>query len=118
MLTKFVPRTAFTAMEGLPRSNFPGHHQTAIEKMKSMLDNIDHIIECRDYRIPATSINPVLEKLMQQKKRTVVYTKRDLGGKMTTYKARQVWFAVQFQMLFYICFIIIIITVTDIVGFL
>lgn len=55
--------------------------------MKHLLSTIDLIIECRDYRIPLTSRNPVLEKELGLslgranggKDRIVVYTKCDLG---------------------------------------
>ena len=47
--------------------------------MKSMLSSIDLIIECRDYRIPITSRNPLFEDTLAERERIVVYTKRDLG---------------------------------------
>jgi len=47
--------------------------------MKSMLSQIDMVIECRDYRIPLTSRNPLLEDSLQGIFRLIVYTKRDLG---------------------------------------
>ena len=46
--------------------------------MKSMLERVDHVIECRDSRVPATSINPVFEEVLGEKRRDIVYTKRDL----------------------------------------
>jgi ribosome biogenesis GTPase A len=48
--------------------------------MKSMLSSIDLIIECRDYRVPLTSRNPLFESALKEKDRLLVYTKRDLGG--------------------------------------
>lgn len=48
--------------------------------MKSLLSTIDLIIECRDYRLPLTSRNPLFEKSLEGKERVIVYTKRDLGG--------------------------------------
>lgn len=48
--------------------------------MKTMLSQIDHIIECRDYRIPLTSRNPMFEDSLAGRERMVVYTKKDLGG--------------------------------------
>jgi ribosome biogenesis GTPase A len=47
--------------------------------MKTMLSQIDHIIECRDYRIPLTSRNPMFEDSLAGRARVVVYTKKDLG---------------------------------------
>jgi ribosome biogenesis GTPase A len=48
--------------------------------MKSMISSIDYIIECRDFRVPITSINPMFEEALGDKQRLIVYTKRDLGG--------------------------------------
>lgn len=49
--------------------------------MNSMLTQIDMIIECRDYRVPLTSRNPLFEQSLAGRERLVVYTKRDLGSK-------------------------------------
>ncbi|TAQ89206.1 hypothetical protein B7494_g2467 [Chlorociboria aeruginascens] len=49
--------------------------------MKTMLSSIDLIIECRDYRVPLTSRNPLFEESLAGRERLVVYTKRDLGSK-------------------------------------
>jgi ribosome biogenesis GTPase A len=49
--------------------------------MKTMLSSIDLIIECRDYRIPLTSRNPLFEQALAGRERLVVYTKKDLGSK-------------------------------------
>lgn len=48
--------------------------------MKTLLSTIDLVIECRDYRVPLTSRNPLFEASLEGKERLVVYTKRDLGG--------------------------------------
>lgn len=48
--------------------------------MKQLLGSIDIVIECRDYRVPLTSRNPMFEKSLEGKERAIVYTKRDLGG--------------------------------------
>ena len=48
--------------------------------MKTMLNSIDLIIECRDYRIPITSRNPLFESNLAGKERLIVYTKQDLGS--------------------------------------
>ncbi|KAJ5461686.1 uncharacterized protein N7458_003238 [Penicillium daleae] len=48
--------------------------------MKNMLSSIDYVVECRDYRAPVTSINPMFEEALGNKRRLVVYTKRDLGS--------------------------------------
>jgi len=48
--------------------------------MKGLLSTIDLVIECRDYRVPLTSRNPLFEQSLEGKDRLIVYTKRDLGG--------------------------------------
>lgn len=48
--------------------------------MKTMLTHIDLVIECRDYRVPLTSRNPLFEENLAGKERLVVYTKQDLGS--------------------------------------
>ena len=51
--------------------------------MKAMLSSVDLVIECRDYRIPLTSQNPLLNENLAGKERLVVYTKQDLGSQGT-----------------------------------
>ncbi|EER27863.1 Mitochondrial GTPase [Coccidioides posadasii str. Silveira] len=80
MGSTFVPRQVFNVSENIPRSYFLGHHRAGLRRMRSMLDSIDHVIECRDFRIPFTSINPLFEHVLGDKKRTIIYTKRDLAG--------------------------------------
>jgi hypothetical protein len=48
--------------------------------MKTMLSSIDLVIECRDYRVPLTSRNPLFEASLSGRERLIVYTKRDLGS--------------------------------------
>ncbi|KAK2799729.1 hypothetical protein FQN50_008377 [Emmonsiellopsis sp. PD_5] len=76
----FVPRAFFPQLEGIPRTYFLGHHKAGLDQMKNMVSLIDHVIECRDYRIPATSVNPMLDEALAGKSKYIVYTKRDLGG--------------------------------------
>lgn len=80
-MAHFVPRAAFPSQLSLPRSYFLGHHASGLSKMKTMLSSIDLIIECRDYRVPITSRNPLFEESLAGRERVVVYTKRDLGSK-------------------------------------
>ncbi|KAL0263410.1 Mitochondrial GTPase 1 [Diplodia seriata] len=79
MVSRFVPRGAFPPLDSLPRSYFLGHHRSGLAKMKSMLSRIDLIIECRDYRVPLTSTNPLFEESLAGRERLIVYTKKDLG---------------------------------------
>lgn len=48
--------------------------------MKTMLAYIDLVIECRDYRVPLTSRNPLFEENLAGRERLIVYTKQDLGS--------------------------------------
>lgn len=48
--------------------------------MKTMLSSIDLIIECRDYRVPISSRNPLFEESLAGRERLIVYTKQDLGS--------------------------------------
>ncbi|KAF2400925.1 GTPase [Trichodelitschia bisporula] len=79
MATTFAPRAAFPVLDSLPRSYFLGHHRAGLSKMKTLLSTTDVIIECRDYRVPLTSRNPLLEESLGGRARLIVYTKRDLG---------------------------------------
>jgi ribosome biogenesis GTPase A len=52
--------------------------------MKTLLSQIDLVLECRDYRVPLTSRNPLLESSLQGVERFIVYTKHDLGQELDT----------------------------------
>ncbi|TVY39694.1 Mitochondrial GTPase [Lachnellula occidentalis] len=79
-MAQFIPRAAFPSQLSLPRSYFLGHHASGLARMKTMLSSIDLIIECRDYRVPLTSRNPLFEQSLGERERLVIYTKRDLGS--------------------------------------
>ncbi|KAL8671313.1 MAG: hypothetical protein Q9168_004174 [Polycauliona sp. 1 TL-2023] len=79
-MATFIPRNIFPALHSLPRSYFLGHHKAGLDKMKTMLSHIDLVIECRDYRIPLTSRNPLFEENLAGRERLIVYTKKDLGS--------------------------------------
>jgi ribosome biogenesis GTPase A len=80
----FLARSSFPTQLSLPRSYFLGHHASGLSKMKTMLSSIDLIIECRDYRVPLTSRNPLFEQSLAGRERLIIYTKRDLGSKDRT----------------------------------
>ncbi|PBP24938.1 P-loop containing nucleoside triphosphate hydrolase protein [Diplocarpon rosae] len=80
-MTQFIPRAVFPPQFSLPRSYFLGHHAAGLAKMKTMLSSIDLVIECRDYRVPLTSRNPLFEQSLSGITRLVIYTKRDLGSR-------------------------------------
>ena len=79
-MASFVPRATFPNQLSLPRSYFLGHHAAALTKMKGLLASTDLIIECRDYRVPLTSRNPLFEQSLAGRERLTIYTKRDLGS--------------------------------------
>ncbi|KAF6225502.1 hypothetical protein HO133_009502 [Letharia lupina] len=79
-MASFVPRSVFPTLDSLPRSYFLGHHRAGLNKMKTMLTYIDLVIECRDYRVPLTSRNPLFEENLAGRERLIVYTKKDLGS--------------------------------------
>ncbi|KAF2763510.1 mitochondrial GTPase-like protein 1 [Pseudovirgaria hyperparasitica] len=80
MATSFVPRAIFPTLQNLPKSYFIGHHKTAIQSIRKTISTIDLVIECRDYRVPLTSINPLFEQCLEGRPRVLVYTKRDVGN--------------------------------------
>ena len=61
--------------------------------MKTKLSSVDVIIECRDYRVPFTSRNPLFEESLAGRNRAFVYTKRDLGSTDSA-SDREVWYRV------------------------
>ena len=60
---------------------FPGHMTKAKREMQEKLKLVDMVIECRDARIPYSSRNPLLDELIQQKPRLIVFTKMDKADK-------------------------------------
>ncbi|KAI9045314.1 putative GTPase MTG1 [Aspergillus affinis] len=81
MAANFIPRQVFPSYASIPRSYYLGHHRAGLKKMQNMLSSIDYVVECRDYRVPVTSINPMFEEALGKTRRLIVYTKRDLGAK-------------------------------------
>lgn len=58
---------------------FPGHMTKAKRTIESQIKLVDMVIELRDARVPNASANPLLEQLIQQKPRLLVFTKRDMA---------------------------------------
>lgn len=90
MAAKFIPRQSFPYYGSIQRSYYLGHHRAGLNKMKNMLSSIDYVVECRDYRVPITSINPVFEEALGSTRRLIVYTKRDLGADARSFARQQV----------------------------
>ncbi|KAL7275859.1 Mitochondrial GTPase 1 [Rhizina undulata] len=77
---KFQPRKEFSVPTSIIKSYFLGHHKQGLTKMKQLVSSVELIIECRDYRVPLSSRNPLFEETLQGRERLVVYTKRDLAA--------------------------------------
>jgi ribosome biogenesis GTPase A len=74
----FVPRTAFHFPTTLP-SWYSGHMARAVRIMDERMSSMSVVIEVRDARLPLTSINPLFERLVESRKRLIVYCKRDIA---------------------------------------
>ncbi|MFI3284378.1 MAG: ribosome biogenesis GTPase YlqF [Erysipelotrichaceae bacterium] len=56
---------------------FPGHMTKARREIEANLKVVDMIIELRDARIPKSSKNPMIDKIINQKPRLIFLTKKD-----------------------------------------
>ncbi len=82
-MATFIPRKVYPHLDSIPRSYYLGHHAAGLSKMKSFVSQIDLVIECRDYRTPIVSRNPLFEDTLGERPRLIVYTKQDLGSSYT-----------------------------------
>jgi len=82
-MASFAPRQVYDHLSSIPRSYFLGHHAAGLSKMKGLLASIDLVVECRDYRTPLVSRNPLFEQNLGERPRLIIYTKQDLGSKFT-----------------------------------
>lgn len=89
----FEPRRSFGVSDSITRSYYLGHHHAALNRMQKTLSNVGLIIECRDFRVPISSWNPLLERSLAtssaDRARIIVYTKRDLAPSQTLQHPRQ-----------------------------
>lgn len=58
---------------------YPGHMKQAVDKIKKVLPLIDVVIEIGDARAPYSSLNGFLGKIIEDKKRVLIYSKKDLA---------------------------------------
>ena len=58
---------------------FPGHMKKALNNITEKIKLVDIVIEILDARAPFSSINPDLEKVINNKKRLAVFSKIDLA---------------------------------------
>ena len=63
---------------------FPGHMKKTQREIKENLKLVDAVIEIRDARIPRSSANPDIDKLLQNKPRIILLNKKDLTEKKIT----------------------------------
>ncbi|KAL2114626.1 hypothetical protein VUR80DRAFT_2606 [Thermomyces stellatus] len=75
----FVPRPTFDVPANITRSYYLGHHAAGLREIATRLANTGLVLECRDFRVPLTSWNSLLERTLVGPRRIVVYTKADLG---------------------------------------
>lgn len=85
----FQPRQVFRASESLPRSYFLGHHLAGLRAITRRLGSTDLFIECRDYRLPLSSVSPLLDRVIAAKPRIIVYTHSDLVNGDYTSRLRE-----------------------------
>ena len=65
---------------------YPGHMLKAKKELAKQLKRVDVVLEMRDARIPVSSANHDFEKLLQQKKRILLFNKINLADEYTTRK--------------------------------
>ncbi len=63
---------------------FPGHMARALNQIKNDIKAADFVIELLDARIPYSSSNPELTKLIPQSKRIITLNKKDLADMQCT----------------------------------
>ncbi len=65
---------------------YPGHMTKAKREMDEKIKLVDMVIEIRDARIPLSSINPLLDKIIGNKPRLIVLSKADKAEREETKK--------------------------------
>ena len=68
---------------------FPGHMAKTRRKITEDLKLVDIVLELLDARIPASSSNPVLREIIQNKPRVVVLNKSDLADPKQTMRSEE-----------------------------
>jgi ribosome biogenesis GTPase A len=75
----FSPRLSFKMPTSIPKTYYLGHHEAGSQKIKESMSRISLVLECRDFRLPFSSMNPNFEQLCAGRERIIVFTKSDLG---------------------------------------
>lgn len=68
---------------------YPGHMAKAKREVTEQLKKVDVVFELVDARIPFSSRNPMIDEVIQQKPRVVIFNKKD----MTNLKEMEKWYA-------------------------
>ena len=63
---------------------YPGHMEKAKREMQEKIRLVDLVIELRDARIPASSVNPLLNDIIGSKPRLIVLAKKDKAQEEVT----------------------------------
>lgn len=63
---------------------FPGHMKKALNEIEAKIKLVDVVIELLDTRISYSSFNEEFEKIVQNKKKLLVFTKADLADPLIT----------------------------------
>ncbi|WP_330949025.1 ribosome biogenesis GTPase YlqF [Virgibacillus sp. MG-45] len=63
---------------------FPGHMAKARREIEEKLKLVDFVVELVDARAPLSSQNPMLQQVLQQKRKMIVLMKRDLADQKET----------------------------------
>lgn len=58
---------------------YPGHMKKALDQISTTLKVVDMAIEIGDARAPVSSLNNLLDKVVSNKKRVLVFSKKDLA---------------------------------------
>lgn len=70
---------------------FPGHMKKAMNKIQEILPLVDLVIEVGDARAPFSSLNTYLDKLLNNKKKIIIYSKTDIAD-LTRFNKVQEYF--------------------------
>lgn len=73
----FIPRRVFPEYN-LLLLNFKGHHQKALTRFGHLAPQIDMVLEVRDCRAPVSTTNVLIDRVLAQKPKLVLYGKKDL----------------------------------------
>lgn len=65
---------------------YPGHMKKTKELIKDSLKMVDMVLEVIDARIPISSRNPIIDEIVQNKKRVIILNKMDLGDPLENKK--------------------------------